>query len=204
VDGILVDALEGSLCMMNSSKLYKASPEAFFEELDKNIAQLGAHLDECISRLDGISNLADRFLTGGLPGTLAIQAPTEWSYFAALPNPYFADVFPPEPTGERTKRWVGRSGRIGARLGLSRALQYDFVIHVIDFVSVEAEASFALTVNGETYPWLSTDNHIFQTMIMENPKETTFDFSVGIDPATVPGGKDVSFSFAMITVARRR
>jgi hypothetical protein len=189
--------------MMNSSKLYKASPEAFFAALDNSIAQLETRLEECATRLDGISGLADRFLTDALPAKLVAAPCTGWSYFAALPNPYFADIFAPEHGTAGAKRWVGKSGRIGARLGLSRALQYDFAIHVVDFASHAAEASFALTINGQPYPWLDTAGHVFRTVVLEDPEAATFEFSIGVDPATIAEDKDVSFSFSMITVTRR-
>lgn len=189
--------------MSNSFNLYKASPEAFFATLDKNLAELTARLDECIARLDGLSGLGEAFLTNDLAGTLGGQPQTAWTYDAALPNKYFADVFAPEHAAPRTKRWVGKTGRIGTRLGLSRSFQYDFIVRVVNFVSPEAETSFTLTVNDEPYPWLETKDGTFRTIILESPEATELAFELAIDPATVPTGKDVTFAFASIAIDRR-
>jgi hypothetical protein len=124
-------------------------------------------------------------------------------YVANLPNLYFHDVFEAERAAPIFKRWVGRSGRIGARLALARALQYDFVVHVADFISEEIKSSFALTVDGQQYPWLDDKDGFYRTIILERVDSTSLEFELSIDINLAPPDKDVTFSFAKISFDRR-
>jgi hypothetical protein len=184
-------------------QLYRASPEAFFSALDKAFTEIDIQLRDCITRLDGLSDLADRFLTQDLALRSADPRPTSWTYHAALPNAYFTDVFASETCGSGFKRWVGKTGSLKLRLSLPRSLQYDFAIKIIDFASPEAEASFALSINDQVYPWLGQEDRLFQTIIQEHATDLVLEFEVAVAPDSIPADRDVSFSFATIEVRAR-
>jgi hypothetical protein len=200
--------LEGSgMPMTDLHRLYQASPEEFYAELDKallTIQQIDARLSESSARVEAMVLLYEEFLRNSLSRHLITEAATSWTYHACLPNRYFKEsVCMPEKYGNGYKRWVRNDARLCARIVLPRAVQYNFTISVVDFISPEAEKSFTLKVDGTEYPWMSADRRVFKTVILEEPASPFLDFEIFIDPRTVPDGRDVSFSFTSIDLTRR-
>jgi hypothetical protein len=189
--------------MVNLYRLYQASPEEFCTELDKAISRIDSRLSEDSARVETLVRLQEEFLRINLSRQLVTEPATAWTYRARLPNRYFMDVFEPEQDDGGGKRWVGASGRLGTRLLVPRAVQYDFSVTVADFVSAEAERSFTLKIDGEVYPWLDTEGWVYSTVLLEEPASSGLDFELSVDPATIPQGRDVSFSFRSIDLTRR-
>jgi hypothetical protein len=196
-----------SVAMIDLYRLYQTSPEEFCAELDKalsKIQQIDAKLYESSGRVESLALLYEAFLKTTLSRQLITEPANSWTYDARLPNRYFKDsVFPPERRGNGFLRWVRNDGRLAAKIVVSRVFQYNFAISIADFVSPEAEASFALRVDGTEYPWISADARVFKTIILEDPDSSELDFELFVDPGTVPEGKDTSFSFFSIDINRR-
>jgi len=178
--------------------LFNASPEACFEKIAQTLKLLDQSLQRNTMELQKIAEIVDKVMLGRL-ATYTAAENRRWCYDARLPNKYFDDVFEVEPAGNGFKRWVGASGMIGGTLLLPRALQYDFEAQIVDFATPEARDSFSLGIDGQTYPWLSTADGLYRTIIQEAPGRDELEFSLSIDPATC-GPDKVSFSFASLHI----
>lgn len=182
--------------------LYNASPRAFFTALDARFKDLDDRIENIRTQVAGISDLADAFIRR-LPQHLApAAAPTQWTYRAELPNLYFDDVFEPEMKA-LPLRWVGKTGRLTWTLRLPRIAQYDFSVQCVDFSSEDMRSSLCLKVGGTRYPWVNTENNLFETIILENDEEGDMVLELGVNPGTVVTQNDVTFSFSRIDVCRR-
>jgi len=184
-------------------RLFEASPEAAFAELDDNLTQLSARLAAVSEVADALHHSFEMALKTLTATAVTVPAPTRWTYDARLPNRYFDGVFAPEITPDVAKRWVRRAGSLKTRLALPRNVQYDFSIGVADFVVPECQATLRLAVDGNTYPWLSVEGNVFSTIIPEDLQAQDLEFEVSVDPELVPHDKDVSFSFSCIDIVRR-
>jgi hypothetical protein len=183
-------------------RLYEASPEAAFAELDQNLAQLEKRLTMISETADGLHRVFESALRAVSQPAMLLPAPARWTYDVRLPNLYFDDVYEPELTEEGAKMWVRRSARLRARLGLPRNVQYDFRISIVDFAVPDGRDSFRIAVDGRIYPWLSTDANVFSTIILEAPGTDGLEFELSLDTDLMPA-EDVSFSFSRIDVNRR-
>jgi hypothetical protein len=182
--------------------LFLASEEAFFAALESRLSELTTRLRDVEDLLDAQRSLNVDLSLRALALTQRGAAPTAWVYDARMPNLIFEDVFEPEVGPEGTKRWVGTSGRLSGTLLLDRRHQYTFEVNVSEFVTSAAEESFRLTVNGTTWPWLSTKARLFSTIISEAPNESSLDFSLEIRDEFRPADRDVSFAFRRLSVVR--
>jgi hypothetical protein len=189
--------------MLGSLQMYRASPEAFFASLDKKIAELEAKINGAHKRFEDLASLSDAILTRIAEVRSHSEAPKTWTYLAALPNLYFADVSPAENIGGVVRRWVGRSGRIGARLNLPRTCQYYCMFRAVEFANPALAATLSLTVNGEPYPWLDAKDGIYKTLILESADQDYLEFNIAVNTSTLDERRDVSFSFAQILLERR-
>lgn len=180
-------------------QLFHASPELFFEDLSRRLRTMDERIERLSGRIDDLAEAMETFIRQDLPALRARPDVTAWTFHALMPNAAFDTVFEPEllPTG--AKRWVNATGRLAARLVLARARQYHFEVHIADFATPEAEASFVLKVGGQPCPWLSREGRVFKALVPEDQEAATLDFVLEIDPATV-GDRDVSFSFQTIRV----
>jgi len=189
--------------MLSSLQMYRASPEAFFTSLDKKMAELEAKIDGTHKRFEDLANLSDAILTKIAEVRAHSEAPRTWTYLAALPNLYFNDVSPAEQADGVSKRSVGRSGRLTARLNLPRNCQYFFMFRAVEFVNAAAAATLSLTVNGDPYPWLDVQDGVFKTIVLESKETDSLEFTIAVDPSTLDETVDMSFSFAQILIERR-
>lgn len=190
--------------MQRSLERYQLAPDDFFAGVDRGFADLRATMGSLAGHIDAQADMIaelsrTRMLRPPPPAEVA-----RWSYDARLPNFLFADVFEPEAAPEGAKRWVGRAGRIAARLRLPRNAQYDLAIDIESFVCPEAAQSFYLRINDARYPWLSHQDGRYASLVMEDAEACDLAFEIGIDPATIPAGQSVSFAFRTIDVRQRR
>jgi hypothetical protein len=193
----------GAIWMNRLYRLYEASPEAALAEIEETVAQLGARLTAVSEAADSLRGLFDSTLQTLTTPAAQVPAPTRWTYDVRLPNVYFDDLFEPEFAPEGAKRWVRRSGLLRTRLGLPRNVQYDFSVRVVNFVVPETRPSFRLSVDDKEYPWLSVDDNLFSTVILEDPKEDGLEFEISIDSSQIPEEKNTSFSFSFIDIVKR-
>jgi hypothetical protein len=98
---------------------------------------------------------------------------------------------------------VCRSGVLKTRLNLPRNVQYDFSISVVNFATPEFRESIRLMIDGKAYPWLSTENRIYSTIVLEDLHAEGLEFEVSVETELLPEDKDVSFSFSRIDIVRR-
>lgn len=195
--------------MQRSLERFQLAPDDFFAGVDRGFADLRATVGGLANHIDAQAELiAELSRTRMLPPPPP-AAVARWSYDARLPNFLFVDVFEPEllPDGATpggAKRWVGRAARIAARLRLPRNAQYDIGIEIDGFVSPAAAQSFYLRINGIQYPWLSHQDGRYASLVQEDAEADDLAFEIGIDPATIPAGQDVSFAFRAIDVRQRR
>lgn len=190
--------------MQRSLERFQLAPDDFFAGVDRGFADLRATVGGLANHIDAQAELIAelsrvRMLPPPPPADLA-----RWSYDARLPNFLFVDVFEPEMLPDGAKRWVGRVARIAARLRLPRNAQYDLGIDIDGFVSPAAAQSFYLRINGVQYPWLSHQDSRYASLVLEDAEADDLAFEIGIDPATIPAGQDVSFAFRAIDVRQRR
>jgi hypothetical protein len=180
-------------------QLFHASAELFFEDLSRRLHNMDERMERLSGRIDDLAEAMENFIRHDLPAQRARPDVTAWTYHALMPNAVFDAVYEPEilPTG--AKRWVKSTGRLAARLVLSRGRQYHFEVQVADFVNPEVEASFVLKVGGQPCPWLSREGRLFKALVPEDQEASTLDFALEVDPAVV-GDHDVSFSFETIRV----
>ena len=189
--------------MLGSFQIYRASPEAFFASFDKKMAELETKINGAHKRFEDLANLSDAILTKISEVRAHSEAPKSWTYFAALPNLYFDDVFAAERLGTVTRRWVGRSGRLTTRLNLPRNCQYLVMFRAVEFVNAATAATIKLTVDGDHYPWLESKDGVYKTVVLENPDVDYLEFVIGVDTNMLDEARDASFSFAQILFERR-
>ncbi len=186
--------------MQRSLERYQLAPDDFFAGVNRGFADLRAAMSRLAGHIDAQADMiAELSRTRMLPPPPPAEV-ARWSYDARLPNFLFADVFEPEGA----KRWVGRAGRIAARLRLPRNAQYDLAIDIESFVCPEAAQSFHLRINDVRYPWLSHQDGHYASLVMEDAEACDLAFEIGIDSATIPAGQSVSFAFRTIDVRQRR
>jgi len=153
--------------------------------------------------VNDIAKLSDSLITEVTPRGTQSPPPTKWLYDVRLPNIFFDDVFNVEIFEAGAKRWVGRSGSIGAKLALPRNCQYDFTFHAVDFISPEVRETLTLSINGETYSWLDETGSVFRTVVLESADAAHLEFTLAVDPASLAESDTVSFSFSQILIERR-
>lgn len=185
--------------MKDPQSLFKASPEAFFEELGAQFRSLDARIDRLAARLDSLAEVMESHLSSGIPVSRAAGKRSDWSYDVRMPNIYFDNVFDLETGPNYVKRWVNGSGRLAGTLALPRDVPLAFEILVCDFATAQAGLGFALTVDGRALRWAEPGPRLFRAIVPPDPSVRGLAFSLGVDPAHC-GGKDVSFSFSSITV----
>ncbi len=189
--------------MQRSLERFQLAPDDFFTGVDRGFADLRAAVGEIAGHVDAQAELiADLTRIRMMPAQAAQMS--RWSYDARLPNQLFADVFEPEGVPDGAKRWVGLTARIAGRLRLPRNAQYDLVIDIDAFVSPEAARSFYLRIDGVQYPWLSQHDRRYASLVLEDDGAADLAFEIGVDPATIPPGRDVSFAFRAIDVKQRK
>jgi hypothetical protein len=186
--------------MKDPQALFNASPEAFFEELGNRFRDLDARLDRLGERVDRLAEVIESHLTTGLPIARAAAERRDWAYDVRMPNIYFDNVFDLETGTNYVKRWVNASGRIAGTLALPRDTAFAFEVIVCDFVSPEAGRSFSLSVDNARIAWEEAGPKLFRAIVPPAPAARGLAFSLGVDPALCPPDKDVSFSFASISV----
>jgi hypothetical protein len=184
-------------------RLYEASPEAAFTEIEDEVAELKVRLAAFSEMTDGLNRSLESALKTLVTRITIQPPPTCWSYDARLPNPYFDNLFEPEVGPDVTKRWVRSSGVLKTRLNLPRNVQYDFSISVVNFATPEFRESIRLMIDGKAYPWLSTENRIYSTIVLEDLHAEGLEFEVSVETELLPEDKDVSFSFSRIDIVRR-
>ena len=185
--------------MKDPHALFNASPEAFFEELGVRFRALDARLDRLGAHLDQLAEVIESHLASGIPASRAAAERRDWSYDVRMPNIYFENVFDLETGPNYVKRWVNGTGRITGRLALPRDLPLAFEALVCDFATGEAGRDFSLTVDGRIVPWTEPGPRLFRAVIPADAGARGLSFTLGVDPANC-GGKDVSFSFASLSV----
>jgi len=190
--------------MQRSLERFQLAPEDFFAGVDRGFADLRAMVDDLAGHVEAQAELITQLSRTRMWPAPPPAAVARWSYDARLPNFLFADVFEPEALPGGAKRWVGRAASIAARLRLPRNAQYDIEIEIEDFVSPAAAQSFYLKVNGVQYPWLSHRDGRYASLVLEDIDAEGLAFEIGIDPATIPPGRDVSFAFRAIDVRQRK
>jgi hypothetical protein len=180
-------------------QLFLASPEFFFDELTRRLKGIDERIDRLTARIDDLAEAMETYIRQDLPILRARPDVTAWTYHALMPNAVFDSVYEPEmlPTG--AKRWVNATACLQASLVLPRNHQFHVEVQVADFVSPEAEASFALTADGQKQPWLSQEGRLYKALIPAKPESRTLDFKLETDPSACVG-RDVSFSFQTIRV----
>ena len=184
-------------------RLYEASPEAAFGELEQDLDQLKTRLADVSAQAEALRDTFEKALKALTERVVTTPSPTRWTYDARLPNQYFDNVFEPEITPEAAKRWVRRSGSLTTRLALPRDVQYDFSVVIANFAAPECRATFRLAVDGTVYPWLAQDGNVFSTVILEDPRADGLAFQLSVDTDALPQDRDVSFSFSTIDIVRR-
>jgi hypothetical protein len=189
--------------MQRSLERFQISPEEYFADLDRTLADARTGLAALDRRMDELTELCGALARARVSETRLHAPPVRWSYDSRLPNYLFDDVFEPEAVEGGAKRWVGRSGRIAATLHLPRHVQYDLAIQIADFAGDAAARSFYLRIDGEQFPWLSHEGKRYASMTLSDGTAGTLTFEIGVDPATIGADSDVSFSFRSIDVARR-
>ena len=180
-------------------ELFHASPDLFFEDLSRRLRTMDERIERLSGRIDDLAEAMETFIRQDLPLLRARPDVTAWTCHALMTNAVFDTVYEPEILPSGAKRWVNASGRLAARLALSRARQYHFEVLIADFVSPEAENSFSLKVGGQRCPWLSREGKLFKTLIPEDPDAVSLDFALEVDPLAC-GERDVSFSFQTIRI----
>jgi hypothetical protein len=190
--------------MQRSLERFELSPEEFFAQIDRSFADLRGSVAALASRVDALAALGEELARTRLPAAAAAPPAARWTWDVRLPNYLFDDLFEHEAVAGGAKRWVGAGGRISATLVLPRHVQYDLVVHIEDFVSDAAAQSFWLRIDDVQYPWLSHEEKRYTSLVLADTARDVLHFEIGVDPASIPADRDVSFSFRMIDVVRRQ
>jgi hypothetical protein len=190
--------------MQRSLERFQISPEDYFAGVDRAFEEMRSGIGALARRADDLSALCEELALVRLAGPAAAPPPSRWTYDVRLPNHLFADLFDAEEIAGGAKRWVGTGCRLGVTLRMPRNVQYDLAIQIEDFVSETAAKSFFLRIDGVQYPWLSHEGKRYTSLVLIDEAAETLGIEIGVDPSSLPDGRDVSFSFRSIDVARRQ
>lgn len=183
----------------NFYQLFHASPELFCEELSRRFNELDERLARMSNQVEELAEALQVFVRQDLPAARAQPNVTAWTYDAAMTNAVFDSVYEAELLSDGAKRWTNGSGRLSWSLVVPRSLQYQIEVTIADFVTPEAESSFAISVDDEPLPWLTRDGRVFTALTLPRPDLSKMDLALSVSPESCVD-RDVSFSFRTIKV----
>ena len=161
--------------MTKYEKLYLISPSLFVTELDKELSEIRTRQAELEEAIADFKNLTNQLLVQALSHPRFYIS--KWHYDVRFPAFTLDNVYGLERVGRIVKRWVGPEPFIELPLFLDRSVQYEFDVRLADFANDEVKEGFALLVNGEDLPWISTDKMLYKAVIPQDRRVNASDIT---------------------------
>lgn len=171
------------------------------EELESELEETNRRLTNLESMVAKIRALGEEFWREEAAIMLMGAGVSSWRYDARDKNTLFQDVFQCETINEnQARRWVGKSGLLGATIAINRTLPLMLAVCVTGFSSAELANTLQLEVDGAPLAWSSRERQTWCAIVPE-ARSARLKFRISVDTAQLPAEKQVTFSFSEIRIA---